>query len=98
MNKSVYSYDKKTMNRPEAYWYTIPDKTYIDLPAYIAHYSNQCYTSYKHRRLSRPRDDGTKLKSQYSDEEDLHALDNNLINISIRDKYSEGTKKLLIEL
>jgi hypothetical protein len=97
MNKSVYSYDKKTMNKPDPWWYKIPDKTYIDLSVYIAHYSNQCYSSYRHRRLSRPRDDGTKLILQYS-EEDLHLLDNDLINTNIRDRYAEQTKELMNEL
>jgi hypothetical protein len=82
------------MNTNEPWFMTIPNKSYYDIPAYIAHYVNQAYDTYKKRRLSRQRDDGTPITKIYTEEE-LHKIDNTLINTTLRDKYCQKNAELM---
>jgi len=93
-NKSRSCYNSIPININEPWFMSIPDKSYCDIPAYVAHYVNQAYNKYKERRLSRQRDDGSILHKIYSEEE-LHNIDNTLINTTVRDKYCDKNAELM---
>jgi len=93
-NKSRSCYNSIPMDEKEPWFVSIPDKSYSDIPAYVAHYVNQAYNKYKERRVSRQRDDGTSLHKIYSEEE-LHNIDNTLINTTVRDKYCRQNAELM---
>ena len=93
-NKSVCCYKSLTFDKTEPYWKNIPGKNYMDTSAYIAHYINQAYSVYEFRRLSRKRDDNSQYKIIYSENE-LHNVDNDLINIAVRDKYCNKNAELM---
>jgi hypothetical protein len=93
-NKSRSSYKCMPLNINEPWFMSIPGKSYSDIPAYVAHYVNQAYSKYKERRLSRQRDDGTLITRIYTEEE-LHNIDNTLINTTVRDKYCHQNAELM---
>ena len=93
-NKSRSCYNLLPMNIKEPWFMSIPDKSYSDIPAYVAHYVNQSYDKYNDRRLSRQRDDGTPISRIYTEEE-LHTIDNDLINTTVRDKYCSKNAELM---
>ena len=94
LNKSRSCYNCIPINIKEPWFISIPDKCYSDIPAYVAHYVNQAYNKYKERRLSRQRDDGTPITRIYTEQE-LHNIDNTLINTSVRDKYCQKNAELM---
>jgi hypothetical protein len=73
---------------------SIPDKNYKEVPAYIAHYINQSYDNYVKRRLKRKRDDSSVLTKKYTENE-LHNIDNDIINTEVRDKYCHQNAELM---
>ena len=92
--KSRSCYNSIPLNKNEPWFISIPGKCYSDIPAYVAHYVNQAYDKYKERRLSRQRDDGSPVTRIYT-EEDLHTIDNTLINTNVRDKYCKNNAELM---
>ena len=94
LKKSMSCYNCIPINIKEPWFISIPDKSYSDIPAYVAHYVNQAYDKYKERRLSRKRDDGSPITRIYSEEE-LHNIDNTLINTTVRDKYCDKNAELI---
>lgn len=94
IQKSVYAYQNKRFNKTDFFWNDIPNKSYTDLPAYICHYINQAFSVYKQRRLSRQRDDGSIRKFTHTPDT-LNMMDNDVINIEVRDKYSEKNAELI---
>jgi hypothetical protein len=93
-NKSRSCYNSIQMDIKEPWFISIPNKSYCDIPAYVAHYVNQAYNKYKERRLSRQRDDGTPITRIYTEQE-LHNIDNTLINTTVRDKYCQQNAELI---
>jgi hypothetical protein len=93
MKKSVNYFTKTQLNEVKPYAYTLTED-YSKLPAYIAHYDNQAYEVYISRKIKLPRDDNSAYRNQLS-EECLHSINNDQININIRDKYCERNRKLL---
>jgi hypothetical protein len=96
-NKSVSCYNLSPLNNKEPWFVSIPDKNYKEVPAYIAHYINQSYDNYVKRRLKRKRDDSSVLTKKYSENE-LHTIDNDIINTEVRDKYCEKNAELMKRL
>jgi hypothetical protein len=94
IEKSVYAYQNKRFKTSNSFWNDIPNKSYTDLPAYICHYINQAFSVYKQRRLSRQRDDGS-IRKQTHTPDSLDLLDNDIINVEVRDKYSEKNAELM---
>jgi hypothetical protein len=97
LKRSISCYNSIPINVNEPWFICIPDKSYSDIPAYVAHYVNQAYDKYKERRLSRQRDDGSPITRIYSEEE-LHNIDNTLINTTVRDKYCDKNAELIKRL
>ena len=97
LNKSIYAYNNIQFKNTESYWNYIPNKTgFLELPAYVCHYISQAFSVYNQRRLSRKRDDGSAYnKIHIYDNVSIHLVDNDLINIEVRDKYSEKNAQLI---
>lgn len=97
ITNSINCYNSTKVKHHEPWFFRIEDKDYTELPAYIAHYIYQSYSIYKKRRTARQRDDGTVYRVSYTEEE-LHQLENDIINISVRDLYCENNKITMDEL
>jgi len=97
IKNNIYCYNSIPMKGDEPWFLYINDKTYIDLPAYVAHYIYQSYSTYKTRRIGRSRDDASQHNKTLN-EEQLHQLENDLVNTSIRDKYCEKNKITMNDL
>ena len=77
--------------------------SYSNSLAYIAHYYVQSEETYFNRKLKLPRDDWGSYRNrhvtisgkQISDKHNIHSEYNDVINTSVRDKYSENIKKYL---
>ena len=92
--RSISCYNSIPMDIIEPWFVTIPNKSYADMPGYIAHYVNQSYSVYMKRRINRKRDNDTKLHKIYTEEE-LHTIDNDIINTEVRDKYCHQNAELM---
>jgi hypothetical protein len=101
MKISINGITKKPLIADHPYHYPLPNTLYTDTPAYVAHYMYQSYDIYSLRKIALPRDDygkGTAYRPTIT-EEDLHSSkDNEIINISIRDRYCEKNAELIKEL
>jgi len=94
MSKSINSHTMKILNKEIPYYCPLDNKSYYELSAYIAHYTYQSYDVYTSRKVNFPRDDTNKYR-KCIDEDKLHLLYNDVINISIRDKYSYKNAELI---
>ena len=92
--RTISCYKSIPMDSIEPWFIDIPNKSYIDMPAYVAHYVNQAYSVYTKRRLNRKRDNDTELHKIYTEDE-IHRIDNDLINTTVRDKYSQKNAELM---
>ena len=94
--KSIYCSTKLVItNEP---WFCNVSKNikYSDIPAYVAHYLYQSYSIYMKRRVNRMHDNGHMIKlKNIMTEAQLHNVENDIINTSISDKYSEKNKELI---
>jgi len=93
MHKSVNYFTKKPLQEDSPYQYKI-HAHYSTLPAYIAHYENQAYQIYISRKVNLPRDDNKEFRKPIS-EDKLHTINNDEVNINIRDKYCAKNKELM---
>jgi hypothetical protein len=92
MDKSV-AVDSQRLDIDTPYWHHTTIK-YYETPAYIAHYVYQSYETYVARKVDLPRDDNNTFREIFS-EEQIHAQYNDVLNISVRDKYNEVNKTLI---
>lgn len=67
--------------------------SYNEVPAYIAHYVNQSKETFNRRKLSIPRDDTGEFRILNID--NLHNLNNEVVNEYPKLKYAENVKKFL---
>ena len=82
-------------NNPSHYAVKTP---YIEAPAYIAHYMYQSYSVYLSRKVNMPRDDTNAFRPKLSEGELNNNGSNDIINIDLRDRFSEKNKKTMAEL
>jgi len=94
MSLSVNSYTMNKLNGENPFWYPLPGKSYCDIPVYIAHYNFQAYDVYISRKINLPRDDINAYRT-CKKEEFIHSLNNDIINTTVRDKYSEKNAELM---
>ena len=64
---------------------------YNESVAYIAHYVNQSYNTYLHRKISFPRDDTLTYREMLT-AEDIHKQYNEITNTSVLEKYNANNK------
>jgi hypothetical protein len=94
MSKSINSYTMKRLNNELPYFCPLGNKSYYEVSAYIAHYTFQAYDVYTSRKINFPRDDDNTYR-EYFTEDKIHLLHNDIVNISIRDKYSDKNAELI---
>jgi len=101
MKISINGITRKPLIADHPYHYPLPNILYTDTPAYVAHYMYQSYDIYTSRKIALPRDDygsGSAYRPTIA-EDDLHNSDDNqIINTTLRDRYSEKNAELIKEL
>lgn len=70
----------------------------LTLDSYLAHYQNQSYETYLHRKVLRNRDDCPKINYPRHTPSHFHTMFNDITNTLVRDKYADNIQKLLSSL
>jgi hypothetical protein len=96
MDISVNGITRMKLNNEETALYPLPNKNHTNVPVYIAHYVFQCYDIYLSRKIKLPRDDTNgSMYRQVKSKELIHKHYNDIINVEVRDKYSEKNAELM---
>ena len=96
MNLSINGITRMKLNRDNPALYPLSNKSHTNVPVYIAHYVYQSYDVYISRKVNLPRDDGNcNVYRPVICKEIIHVRCNDIINIEVRDKYSEKNAELI---
>jgi hypothetical protein len=94
INNKFRYFTVDNQNLQGSYYASKPNISYLNAPAYIAHYVNQSEETYIKRKVNLPRDD-TGEKRHQENVKDIHNQFNSIENIYPKNKYANHVKLFL---